>query len=264
MSSGIGSYATTATVYGRAVTDSYYQLNSPGLINGNVEITGNLKVDGTTELVGAVTCDALATASAGLTVGGAAVSPAGPGLNVQSSAGRIQISPASNGLSIQGFDANGATAPISINTRDALAPVNLPDVNATSLTATGAVTAATVTASAGVESSSFATSGKLGTTASPILTTGQLGYSGCLRLLTVGGVGDIPYTGVFNMPAGCSTASQVYMSIVNIFGDNAPTSFYPAQTSIAAGGPTGFQATITVGQVGANNSAMQINYLVVV
>ena len=143
MSSGIGSYATTATVYGRAASDSYYQLNSPGLINGDVEITGNLKVDGTTELVGALTCDALATASAGLTVGGAAVAPTVPGLNVQSSAGRIQLAPASNGLSIQGFDANGDTAPISINTRDALAPVILPAVTATSASISGLLSAAT-------------------------------------------------------------------------------------------------------------------------
>lgn len=268
MSTGTGAYSTTATVYGMNARDSYYNLSAPGLINSNLEITGNLKVDGTTELVGALTCDALATASAGLTVGGAAVSPAVPGLSVQSSAGRIAIAAGSNFLQINGFDANGAAAGIVMGAGGGSLTTNA--LAAASAAVTGAVTAASVSASGaitstgGVLSSSFATSGKLGTTASPILTAGQLGYSGCLRLLTAGGVGNLPYTGVFDMPAGCSTASQVYLSIVNIFGDNAPTAFYPAQTSIAAGGATGFQATVVVGQVGATNSAMQINYLVIV
>lgn len=67
MSAGVGSYATTATVYGRNAADSYYNLSAPGLINGPLEVTGNLKVDGTTQLVGPVQMDASATITGSLT-----------------------------------------------------------------------------------------------------------------------------------------------------------------------------------------------------
>jgi hypothetical protein len=64
MSSVTGGYSTTATTYGRLPADAYYQLTAPGVINGDTEITGNLKVDGTAEFVGAVTMDSSLSAGA--------------------------------------------------------------------------------------------------------------------------------------------------------------------------------------------------------
>lgn len=67
MSSGSASYSVSATNYGAQPRDSYFNLSAPGVINSNLEITGNLKVDGTTELVGAVTCDAAVNVAGVLT-----------------------------------------------------------------------------------------------------------------------------------------------------------------------------------------------------
>jgi hypothetical protein len=282
MSSGIGSYATTATVYGRAAQDSYYQLNSPGLINGNVEITGNLKVDGTTELVGAVTCDAGLTADglvssdgtnkvvlagqtiqalsnagattslflngnlagggapvvspAGMTVGGAAVAATVPGLSVQTAAGRIAITAGSNFNQINSFDANAAAA-------------NLVIVAQGQPTQTNALTV-----------SSLATSGKVGTAAAPITFGNQLGYSGVLRLSATTG----SFIGQFPMPPGCSLASQIYLTQINLFGDVVPTNLSPPFCVVSAAGPTGFTVDIVQGQTTGVNVSMQCSYFIVV
>jgi hypothetical protein len=124
-------------------------------------------------------------------VGGAAVAPAlGADFNIQSSSGRIQVAAGSNFLQINGFDANGVAAPIVMGAQGQGLEVN--GMTASSIAVSGAVTAATLTASAGVQSSSYATSGKVGTVAAPVpFTGGTLGYSGVLQLFTLGGVGDI-------------------------------------------------------------------------
>lgn len=54
--SGSATYATTATNYGKGVNDSYYALNAPGEVSGDLNVGGNLRVQGTSTLVGAVTC----------------------------------------------------------------------------------------------------------------------------------------------------------------------------------------------------------------
>ena len=69
MASGSASYAVSATNYGRNSADSYFILSAPDVVNGSLEITGNLKVDGTTQLVGAVTADSTITAAGAVTAG---------------------------------------------------------------------------------------------------------------------------------------------------------------------------------------------------
>ena len=133
------SYATSATTYGSRPEDAYYTLGQTDP-SGNIVIPDNLTVKGTLTVNGA-------SALQGSTVVGGATAAPTVVLDVQSSAGRIEVAPSDNYLSIQGFDANGATAPIGINVRDALAAVNLPAVNATSLSATGALAAASATLS---------------------------------------------------------------------------------------------------------------------
>jgi len=64
MSSSRGSFAVTATSYGAAPADAYYALTAPGLVNGPLEVTGNLTVDGTSLLKGAVTCNGALAAGA--------------------------------------------------------------------------------------------------------------------------------------------------------------------------------------------------------
>jgi len=130
-------YASQATVYGANSGDSYYALGQTDasgndVVQKDLIVLGNLDVKGTTQL------------ESSTVVGGATAAPT-VAFDVQSSAGRIEMAPAGNGLTIQGFDANGDTAAIGINTRDGTAPVNLPAVNATSLIATGGLAAASAT-----------------------------------------------------------------------------------------------------------------------
>lgn len=70
MSNGVGSFSTTATVYGRRPTDSYYNLATEGVTPGNLEVAGNLKVDGTSEFVGAVVMDGDLTVNGGVNMPG--------------------------------------------------------------------------------------------------------------------------------------------------------------------------------------------------
>lgn len=58
MSSGSASYSVSATSYGRNPTDSYYLLTAPNVVNGDLEVTGNLHVVGTSALDGDVTAGA--------------------------------------------------------------------------------------------------------------------------------------------------------------------------------------------------------------
>jgi len=57
MASGSASFSTSATNYGRLAVDSYYALSGQDVHNGPFTITGDLTVDGTSDLKGAVTCE---------------------------------------------------------------------------------------------------------------------------------------------------------------------------------------------------------------
>jgi len=72
MSSGTAAYATSATVYGRNPTDSYYQPSTgsgPSPIGPDLTLTGNLTVDGTSTLTGAVTAGNTLAVTGAVTAG---------------------------------------------------------------------------------------------------------------------------------------------------------------------------------------------------
>jgi hypothetical protein len=86
MASGSASYSTNATNYGRNSADAYYYLSAPDTINGPLTVTGNLHVQGTSQLDGAVTCGSTLNTAGNIVAGGAAnatITAAGPGGNVQ-------------------------------------------------------------------------------------------------------------------------------------------------------------------------------------
>ena len=116
MASGLASYSVSATNYGRNSVDSYYQLSAPGVVNGNLDVTGNLTVAGTTDLTGPVTC------ANGVAVTGTMSA------SVVASAGAV----------------TGASAAIT------------GAVTAASVAATGAVTAASMTATGAIAGASAA------------------------------------------------------------------------------------------------------------
>jgi hypothetical protein len=130
MSSAPATYSVVTTSYGANPGDSYYTLNTGNIQNGDLEITGALRVDGATTLVGPVTCDGT------LTAGATTVASLSAGGNVTASS----LTAAS--ASLQG----ALTAAGS--------------VTAASVTATGAVSAASV-ASSGALTAGVTTVGAL-------------------------------------------------------------------------------------------------------
>ena len=136
MSSGSASYSVSATNYGRNVNDSYFVLSAPGVQQGNQEITGNLKVDGTTNLVGQVTCGAGLTAAG--QVGAASLAVSG----TSALTGAVSAGP---------ITCTGAVAAASVSSTGA--------VTAASVAATGAMTAASVAASGALTAASAAVTG---------------------------------------------------------------------------------------------------------
>lgn len=151
MASGSASYAVSATNYGRNSADSYFILSAPDVVNGSLEITGNLKVDGTTQLVGAVTADSTITAAGAVTAG--SVTTAG---NVNCAA----------------VTATGAvnSATLSVSGASVLAGVTAGAVGCTSVAASGAVNAVNMAASSSVTAPNILTGAALA--ASPTLSAG--------------------------------------------------------------------------------------------
>ena len=143
MSSGSASYSVSATNYGRNVNDSYFVLSAPGVQQGNQEITGNLKVDGTTNLVGQVTC------GAGLTAVG------------QVGAASLAVTGA---VSCGAVTATGALSAASITTPGAV-------------TASGAVSGASLATAGAASAASLAVSGaaSFGSVSGPLVAAG--GYN---------------------------------------------------------------------------------------
>lgn len=290
MSSGIGSYATTATVYGRSAQDSYYQLNSPGLINGNVEITGNLKVDGTTELVGAVTCDAGLTAD-GLTssdgvnkVGingqtiqalSAAGAPVALFLNGNlAGGGAIVAAPA-------GMNVGGAASPNTVGLQTQTvsgriliaAASNGCQINA--FDGTGAITDLVLgaqgqpTSVAALTVNSLEVATRVGTPTVPVawaaaVPYNQLGFSGVLSIFAANT--QTAFIGNYIMPASATLASQIFCTLFNTPqpGGDA-TSFPTAPRAVMSSSGGQIIATITMGSATLlADTSYYMNYFVVV
>jgi cytoskeletal protein CcmA (bactofilin family) len=114
------SYSVVSTSYGHNPSDSYYALSAPGVINGSLDILGNLQVQGTTDLIGAVHCHSTLLVDGAVTMGST--------LNV---AGTI-----TGGANIVATtDISGATMHTGTLTAT--------NVNSTNATHTGTLTAAT-------------------------------------------------------------------------------------------------------------------------
>jgi hypothetical protein len=182
-----------------------------------------------------------------MTVGGAA-SPNTVGLQTQTVSGRILIAAAGNGNQINAFAADGSPAGLVL----------------------GAQAQPTQVAALTVNSLSVAS--KVGTVAAPIIPvalggTGLLGYAGTLGIFTIGGPGNVPFQGLFSMPAGCSTESHLHVILEVVspeVGGNVPAIIDAPQVVMSAGGPTGVQATLTYGQDGALNCSATAKYFVIV
>ena len=132
MASGSASYSVSATNYGRNPRDGYYLLSAPNVVNGDLDVTGNLHVQGTSALDGDVTAGADVNVVGTLDVAGKATFTAGAGVLID-----------------QGLVAGAVTTPGAVNGASVTAS---GAVNGASVTASGAVTGASVTASGAVVS----------------------------------------------------------------------------------------------------------------
>ena len=143
MASGSASYSVSATNYGRNPRDGYYLLSAPNVVNGDLDVTGNLHVQGTSALDGDVTAGADVNVVGTLDVAGKATFTAGAGVLIDQGlvAGAVTTPGAVNGASVT---ASGAVSGASVTASGA--------VNGASVTASGAVTGASVTASGAVVS----------------------------------------------------------------------------------------------------------------
>ena len=154
MASGSASYSVSATNYGRNPRDGYYLLSAPNVVNGDLDVTGNLHVQGTSALDGDVTAGADVNVVGTLDVAGKATFTAGAGVLIDQGlvAGAVTTPGAVNGASVT---ASGAVNGASVTASGAVSGASVTAsgaVNGASVTASGAVTGASVTASGAVVS----------------------------------------------------------------------------------------------------------------
>lgn len=138
MSSGSASYSVSATNYGRNANDSYFVLSTPGVQQGNQEITGNLQVDGTTTLTGAVSCGSTLSAVGQLSGASLAVTGA---------------------VTCGAVTATGALSAASVTTPGAVTASGA--VSGASLATAGAATAASLAVTGAVTGASASVTGAL-------------------------------------------------------------------------------------------------------
>ena len=102
MASGSASYSVSATNYGRNPRDGYYLLSAPNVVNGDLDVTGNLHVQGTSALDGDVTAGADVNVVGTLDVAGKATFTAGAGVLIDQGlvAGAVTTPGAVNGASV--------------------------------------------------------------------------------------------------------------------------------------------------------------------
>lgn len=270
MQSGPSSFGTVATAYGSKATDSYYQLTAQ---SSDLTVKGDLTVDGATDLSGAVVMRTSAEVLGPLNVFGfIAATNAVTAFNLVSESntqigGTLRIfnnagsSPAARISGNVLIDASGSLS-VPTGSVDALT------MNVTQTLTAGSVSLTSFNALNRVGTSSVPVDGGIGPP--PYGPLAQLGYAGALSLFVPSG-GE-PFTGIFYLPAGCSTESMIVLSLLTFlplppnpaFGPSfQPTSWSPPSIIMTPGGPTGVQAVIAMDQEAGQNEYAVFKYFVV-
>ena len=235
MSAVRGSFSTTATTYGQLPADAYYQLSAPGVINGPLEVTGNLKIDGTSELVGSVTCDSTLSVTGATTLSGTA-----------SIGGSATIG-------------GGATIGGNLAVTGSLTAGNSAVITG-SLTCSGDIDlSGQVVAGGNVTANAL----KLNNDSNPLVPSSQLStVLGVLELVTAGGTGN--FTGQYNMPytIGFAPNTKFFFTVTSFSGDALPTSWGAPFYQILPAAPNN-TLQVTMQQAGAVNCFAVVSYLAV-
>lgn len=244
MASGSASYSTNATNYGRNSADAYYYLSAPDTINGPLTVTGNLHVQGTSTLDGAVSCGSTLNTAGTITANNAAIV-------ANNGANSVSLDPTIGGFPGIGFT-NGALTTL----------LGLQTPTGPLLVGNNGVKVATL--------GELDVGGKLSVAGANLLTLGSGSYlvnQGANILANVGGIAalSIAALGVtatvpLSVPAiTAGSLGATFPLVPTVFGTSGSAQWNnnTGQVSMVI---AGYRITFGTGALATGNSATNINF----